>query len=104
MKDKYGLEKNIRGYDIAFIKDQLVRFAIRELASKLMRKFHLNYIRTVVIELVQKRVESVQIKLDTFLLNEFLSNCCDMQEKVSPFHYLILMDMVAYVYSSKEGS
>ena len=42
MKDKYVLEKNTRGYNIAFIEDQSVRFEIRELASKLMRKFHLN--------------------------------------------------------------
>ena len=86
MKDKYGLEKKTRGYDIPLIEDQLVKFSTRELDSKLMRKCHLNYVRTVVIELVHQCVESVQINLATFLLNEFLSNYCDTQEKVSPFY------------------
>ena len=40
MKDKYGLEKNTRSYDIASINDKSIGFITRVLSRKLLRKRH----------------------------------------------------------------
>lgn len=54
MKAKYKLEKWKRGYVIASIKDRGVRVVTQLLASKLMRKCHVDEVPASVIALAGK--------------------------------------------------
>lgn len=51
MKDKFGLVKKTRGYDINSISDQGVCFAMHILAGNIMRKCRENEVHAVVVAL-----------------------------------------------------
>jgi len=62
MKAKYKLEKKKWGYVIESIKYRGVRISTQFLASKLMRKCHVDEVLTSVIALVEQCAERVQFK------------------------------------------
>ena len=49
MKEKYSLVRDKRGFDIASIYEQVVRFATKELSIKILRKMRSNHYTTGVI-------------------------------------------------------
>lgn len=79
MKAKYKLDKRMRGYVIASIKDRGVLVATQLLANKLMRKFRADEVPAFVIALAEQCVEGVQFNWAQFLCEEFLTNCKEAQ-------------------------
>jgi len=76
MKEKYGLVKVNRGYDINSISDQEVYFATHIMARKVMRKCCANEILVSVVSLDAQCTNGVQYKWDGYLCKEFLDDYC----------------------------
>jgi len=51
MKDKFGITKKSRGYNINSISDQQVHFSVHILERKIMRKCRENEVLAVVVSL-----------------------------------------------------
>jgi hypothetical protein len=83
--------------DVANISDDVVRFAMQVLACKLLRKCWKDEVSTTVITAVEKCAEGVQMNWAMFLVNQFLIDCTEAQEKGMKFHYAWLIILIALV-------
>jgi hypothetical protein len=73
--------KKEHGLDISSISDPIVKFETQALACKLLRKCIKYQVPTKVIETVEQCAEGVQINSETFLLNQFLTEWEEVQDK-----------------------
>jgi hypothetical protein len=99
MKEKFDTFRGKRGLDVKNINDKNVRFVTQVLACKLLRKCHKDEVSTAVIAATEKCMEGVQMNWATFLVNKFLQDCTEAQEKGTEFHYawfLILIVLVGW--------
>jgi hypothetical protein len=78
--------------DVKNISDDNVQFAMQVLACKLLHKCRKDEVPTAVIAAVEKCIEGVQMNWATFLVNQFLQDCIEAQEKGTKFHYAWLVD------------
>jgi hypothetical protein len=82
---------------VASISDDVVGFVTRVLAYKLLRKCWKDEVLAAVITTVEKSVEGVQMNWDMFLVNKFLTDFTEAQEKGMEFHYAWLLILIALV-------
>ena len=75
MKEKIGLVKKSRGYDINSKNDQGACFITHILAGKIMRKCKVNEVPAVVVSLAAQCNTGVQFNWDAYLCREFLIDC-----------------------------
>jgi hypothetical protein len=69
MKEKFQTHRGKQGLDVKNINNKNVRFAMQVLACKLLCKCKKDEVPAVVIEVVEKCVEWVQMNWATFLVN-----------------------------------
>jgi len=99
LKKKFKLQKKDRGYSINSINDEATTFATQLLSAKLLRKGHHNQVATHFIELGSQCAQGTIYNWATYLLNEFVEDCREAQDKGQLFHYawlLILIEMEAW--------
>jgi hypothetical protein len=99
MKEKFDTFRGKRGLDVKSISDKDVRFVTQVLACKLLCKCRKDEVPTAVISATEKCKEGVQMNWATFLVNQFLQDCTEAQEKGTEFHYawfLILIVLVGW--------
>jgi hypothetical protein len=97
MKDNFHTFRGKKGLDVANISDDVVPFLMQVLACKLLRKFCKDEVPTTVITTMEKCTEGVQMNWDTFVVNLFLIDCIESQEKGMQFHYSWLLILIALV-------
>lgn len=91
MKAKYKLEKKRTGYVISSIKDNVVHVVTQLLARKVMRKCRTDEVPAPMVALDKQCMEGVKFNWAKFLCDEFLINCCEVQEQGKTFHYMWLL-------------
>jgi hypothetical protein len=97
MKEKF---QNFRGkveLDVKNISDDNVWFATQVLTRKLLRKCWKDEVLDVVIAVVEKCIEGVQMNWDTFLVNPFFQYCIEAWKKGTKFHYAWILKLIALV-------
>jgi hypothetical protein len=97
MKDKYDTHRGARGLDISSIKDDIFRFAMYVMACKLLRKCHKDQVPKSAIETTEKCIAGVQMNWVMFLVNQFLMDCREVQDKGKKIHYAWLLILIALV-------
>jgi hypothetical protein len=97
MKEKFDTFRGKRGLDVKRINDKEVRFTTQVLAYKLLHKCRRDEVPTTVISEAEKCKEGVQMNWVTFLVNQFLQDCTEAQEKGAEFHYAWLLILIALV-------
>jgi hypothetical protein len=95
IKEKYGTYRGACGIDVASITDDTIRFATQVLACKLLRKCHKDQVPMGAIVATEKCVAGVMMNWSTFLVNQFLMDYREAQEKGTKFHYAWLLILIA---------
>jgi hypothetical protein len=88
-----------RGLDVKNISDDNIRFATHVMSCKMLQKCRKDEVPATVIAATEKCIEGVQMNWATFLVNQFLKDCIEAQEKGTKFHYawiLILFVLVGW--------
>ena len=96
MKEKYDVVRENRRYMISSINDYIICFAMKVLASKLIRKMHPTQCTADEITLVQLYAEGIQINWSHFLLNKLLQESIEPQEDGKAFHYSWLLILISF--------
>jgi hypothetical protein len=68
---------------------------MQALACKLLRKCRKYQVPVTVIATTERCVEGIQMNWETFLLNQFLIDCEEAQDKGTEFHYAWLLILIA---------
>jgi hypothetical protein len=71
MKDKFLIVRGVCGLDVPSICDPTIRFVMKALACKLMRKCRKDQVFAGMIAMSDKCVEGVTMSWEPFLLNQF---------------------------------
>jgi len=74
MKVKFKLVNKLCGYSITSIANPTVKIVTQILARKVMRKFYMDEVLTLVISLVSQCTEGVKFNWVRYLCSEFLVN------------------------------
>ena len=72
LKERFGLQRDVRAYRIDSIKSQAVHIGANILVSKVIRRNRLVQCNLGVVTCTQKCAEGVQMNWSLFLLNELL--------------------------------
>lgn len=75
IKKKYKLVRKKTGYAISSISYKAVKVVTQILASKVMRKCHIDKVPAPVVTLAEQCMNGVQFNWSEFLYKEFLENC-----------------------------
>jgi hypothetical protein len=67
------------------------------LACKLLRKCRKDEVPSDIISMIERCKEGMQMNWETFLVNQFLQDCTEAQEKGMEFHYAWLLILIALV-------
>jgi hypothetical protein len=97
MKEKYGMHKGACGLDVERINDDYVNFLTQVLDCKLLRKCHKYQVPTGVIPRAEKCTARVHMNWANFLVNQFLTDYREAQEKGMELHYAWLLILIALV-------
>jgi hypothetical protein len=81
MKGKYGTFRGARKLDVTSINDNTVIFETWVLAYNILRKCCKDQVPTGVIAIAEKCTTRVMMNYSTFLVNQFLMDCREAQEK-----------------------
>jgi len=81
--------------DVSIIIDDVAIFAMQELAYKLLRKCCRYEVLAAVIAIAEKCVEGIQMNWAMFLVNQFLIDYIDTQEKGTKFQCAWLIILIA---------
>jgi hypothetical protein len=103
MKEKFQTFRGKRGLDVKNISDDNVQFATQVLACKLLHKCQKDEVPAAVIAAVEKCIEGVQMNWATFLVNQFLQDCIEAQEKGTKFHYAWILILIVLVGWKEPG-
>ena len=97
MKEMFGIERSKRGFFIHTINNPTVIFAIKVLASKLLRKVHPDQCTMGAIAFTDLCASETQINWCQFLLNELIQDATDAQERGWAFHYSWLLILISFI-------
>jgi hypothetical protein len=95
MKNKYDVDRGMRGIIIKRINDVAIQMATKILACKLLRKFHREEVPTGVVTVVAQCVEGTTVSWELYLLNLFLDDCKDAHDLGTKFHYSCILMLIA---------
>jgi hypothetical protein len=86
MRNKYGIDRGMRGIIIKRINDVPTQMAAKILACKLLRKCPREEVLAGVIVVVAQFVEGTIVSWEPSLLNFFLDDCKDAYDLGTKFH------------------
>jgi hypothetical protein len=94
MIEKFHTHIGVCGLDVESICDPTMRFVTQVLACKLLRKCQKDQVLVTVIVVDENYVKGMQMKWKTFLLNQFLIDCEEEQDKGIEFRYAWLLILI----------
>ena len=95
---KYDLQHPGRGFLIAPITDNTMRFSTKTLSCKLLCKMRPTECTVGTVELAELYAEGVLINWSQFLLNELLEDATQAQEESkTKFHYSWLLILIYFI-------
>jgi hypothetical protein len=95
MEENFHTFHGQRDLYIESISESTVRFSMKSLAYKLLRKCQKDQVPAVVIKTVERCIEGIQMNEVTFLLNRILIDFEEVQDKGIKFHYAWLLILIA---------
>ena len=97
MEEKYNLSRDNRDFSIASINGIDVWFTAKFVSSKLIRKMWPNQCIVGTIFAAKQSAVGIQRNWSTYLLNEFLVDAINVQEKGNPFNYSWILILISFV-------
>lgn len=95
MTEKYETQRASRGFSVVHIKEKFVRITIQILACSLFWKSFQDQVYASIIALATQCMEGVHMNWLVFLLDKFLEDYHETQEKGKPFLYTWLLICIA---------
>jgi hypothetical protein len=88
--------RGVHSLDVPTICDLTIQIATQMLACKLLWKCRKDQVPTWVIVVTEKCVEGTTMSWAPFLLNQFLLDCTEAQDKGMEFHYPWLLILISF--------